>query len=216
MMMDILDLLLRRAPAPFPATWASLPLRNLGNHQTKHPTIICRAPMPHWCRFGLIFPTRSAVLGRISDARAQSAHRKCEAFTHNVSIFEHRRTSRRARQKPANQPASFRDIRPFLDTGISVYSNGLLSVPFLLKENFIVPRSNSALLLPSTYVALYSIALVHEVKATSRQTMPEHVIRPNYGLCASEIPQLDASFPAANLLPSSQWKCLESVRSSLK
>ncbi|KAK1449882.1 hypothetical protein CMEL01_07218 [Colletotrichum melonis] len=113
MMMGILDLLLRRAPASFPATWAFLPLRNLGNHQTKHPTIICRTPMPHWCRFGLIFPTRSVVLGRISDARAQSAHRKCEAFTHNVLLFEYRKASRRARQKSANQPASFRDIRPF-------------------------------------------------------------------------------------------------------
>ncbi|KAK1508176.1 uncharacterized protein CCOS01_15837, partial [Colletotrichum costaricense] len=113
MMMGILDLLLRRAPASFPATWAFLPLRNLGNHQTKHPTIICRTPMPHWCRFGLIFPTMSVVLGRISDARAQSAHRKCEAFTHNVLLFEYRKASRRARQKSANQPASFRDIRPF-------------------------------------------------------------------------------------------------------
>lgn len=104
MMMGILDLLLRRAPASFPATRAFLPIRNLGNHQTKHPTIICRAPMPHWCRFGLIFPTRSAVLGRISDARAQSALRKCEAFTTCQSSIIGKRLAERDENLLTNPP----------------------------------------------------------------------------------------------------------------
>ncbi|KAK7449490.1 hypothetical protein Landi51_05914 [Colletotrichum acutatum] len=105
MMMGILDILLRRALASFTATQAFLPLRNLGNHQTKHPTIICRAPMPHWCRFGLIFPTRSAVLGRISDARAQSALRKCEAFTTCQSSNIGKRLAERDKNLLTNSPA---------------------------------------------------------------------------------------------------------------